>query len=119
MIASFLKSSGCFPDIAYCIANFLHYFGHIFNNEEMGIFEEGIKLFDWKKLEPPIVEGLLPPDLYVSDPFRVGINSAKSVTDFQAIKFCFCKAYNRLLELEQNFIENENSIKSIIEHIFQ
>lgn len=92
MVAAFLKTCPNCPSVGHSFVEFLRYYSQDFSNSRM-IIDRGELIV----LLP--TECIKTTDLVVLDPFRTGINAARTLTKFIDIKVLFGETYDRIMDM--------------------
>jgi hypothetical protein len=110
MVAAFLRICPDCTSIGHSFLEILRYYSNDFDYETMFIDRgEVIVLMssEYQKLD----------NLFVVDPFRVGVNSARNLTRFNEIKELFNKSYMKIKDCIEKY-ESGEQIANILDKIY-
>jgi DNA polymerase sigma len=111
IVSGFLKiCPGC-PTAAHSFVEFLRYYAQDFDTTKMFV-DRG----EFVVVVP--VDFLKMPDLLVVDPFRIGVNAARSVTRFEEIQDEFEHTFDKVIEMLKIY-EDKKDLQITIDRIFE
>jgi len=102
MVSAFLRMCPQLPSVGECFIEILRYYGQEFNSEKMMIMQGDYVMLMPVRICAGVGMGRWP-GLITTDPFRLGVNAAASVTRFTELQRCFMKTWAKVTMMKDRY----------------